>query len=74
MNSTDLVAGLSTIIPILIIISIFLFILGIAVCFAIISMKNALNDVADVYCKINQEKYREAKKLEASIEKTNDNE
>ncbi len=47
-----------------IIVSVALFCLGIAVCFAILSIKNSLSDIADVYCKINKEKYLSLKEKE----------
>ena len=54
---------------IIIFIDVLLFALGIAVCFSIISMKNAINDIADVYCKLNKAQYKALKEQEE-----NDNE
>lgn len=47
-----------------IIMDVLLFALGIAVCFSIISIKNAINDIADVYCKLNKAQYRAIKEQE----------
>ena len=48
----------------IIVFDVFIIILEIATCFAIIKMKDALNDIADVYCKINKAKFQEIKKQE----------
>lgn len=55
---------------VLIFINIAFLILIVATCSAIIKMKTAINDIADVYCKINKEKFQEIKKQEEAIEKT----
>ena len=52
------------ILAVVIILGVLLLILQIATCMAVIKMKDALNDIADVYCKINRAKYQEIKEQE----------
>ena len=58
-NIHNSIIDLETFGMIVIIIGVFLLILMIATCFSIIKMKDAINDIADTYCKINKDKYRE---------------
>lgn len=69
--STDIMESLTIT---YIILSLFLLILLIAVGFAIISIKNSIKDIADAYCAINKEKYKEIKSKDKRPEAKPDDE
>lgn len=69
-NMQNMITDIQILGAALIFISIAFLVLIIATCSAIIKIKTAINDIADVYCKINKEKFQEIKKQEQAIEKT----